>query len=198
MTVDEVDVRQVPKPQRHPLIFERFNDLDDGAAFVLVNNHDPKHLRDEFERDHPGAYGWEYLEAGPTAWRIRISRRSPTDLPRVLANAYAYALADAVSRDAAGAVWKLEMAQRHLDANIIRLPEGQRIASHVGPDLDVLLVVVAGRGELVTDAAREPLRPGDIAWLPRGSQRCLEAGPDGLSYLTVHPRRPALHIAAAG
>ena len=196
MTADEVDVRQVPKPQRHPLIFERFNDLDDGSAFVLVNNHDPKHLRDEFERDHPGAYGWEYLEAGPSAWRIRITRRSPTDLPRVLANAHA--LADAVSCDAAGAVWKVEMVQRHLDANIIRLPEGQRIASHVGPDLDVLLVVVAGRGELITDAARVALRQGDIAWLPRGSQRAFEAGPDGLSYLTVHPRRPALHIAAAG
>lgn len=52
MTLDELDVREVPKAQRHPLIFDRFAALPDQGAFVLVNSHDPKHLRDEFERDH--------------------------------------------------------------------------------------------------------------------------------------------------
>jgi uncharacterized protein (DUF2249 family) len=28
----------------------------------LVNNHDPKHLRAEFDADHPGSYGWEYTK----------------------------------------------------------------------------------------------------------------------------------------
>jgi uncharacterized protein (DUF2249 family)/quercetin dioxygenase-like cupin family protein len=194
MTAEELDVRRVPKPQRHPLIFDRFSNLASGAAFVLVNSHDPRHLREEFERDRPGGFTWEYLEAGPKEWRIRIGKRSASGLPRVLCNVDAVQQ-DEVTRDAAGALWKLDMRERHLDANLIRLQEDDRIALHRGPDLDVLVFVVAGDGELITSAGSSPLRSGDLAWLPRGSERSLQAGPEGLSYLTVHPRRPALDIA---
>jgi uncharacterized protein (DUF2249 family)/quercetin dioxygenase-like cupin family protein len=194
MTVLELDVRQVPKPQRHPLIFDRFADLAAGQAFDLINNHDPRHLRQEFERDHPGCFGWDYLESGPETWRVRIGKRSSTDLPRVLCDVYALAPADS-TLGAGGVVWKLDMAVRHLDANLIRLLPEDRIASHLGPDLDVLLFVVAGGGELITGLETMPLQAGHIAWLPRRSERSLLAGPDGLSYLTVHPPRPALGIA---
>ena len=54
---------------------------------MLVNNHDPKHLDDEFEDDHAGSSGWENVEKGPTVWRIRISKLTSTPLPRVLTNA---------------------------------------------------------------------------------------------------------------
>jgi uncharacterized protein (DUF2249 family)/quercetin dioxygenase-like cupin family protein len=194
MTADELDVRQVPKSQRHPLIFDRFSGLAIGEAFVLVNSHDPRHLRDEFERDQRGRFSWAYLETGPTTWRVRIGKSLATELPRVLCNAYAVDRGEAIG-DAAGAVWKLEMHERHLDANIIRLQAGARIEAHLGADLDVLLFVVAGGGELTISTGSVPLDPGDVAWLPRRSERSFHAGPDGLSYLTVHPRRPALHIA---
>lgn len=193
MTVAELDVRQVPKPHRHVLIFDRFAALNDGAAFVLVNSHDPKHLREEFERDHAGCYGWDYLESGPTTWRVRITRLAATDVPRVLCHAYALT-GDGTPRDSAGAVWKLETRQRHLDANIVRLPPDSRIESHVGPDLDVLLFVVAGDGKLTSSVGSVTLLPGDVTWLPRRSQRSFLAGASGLSYLTVHPRRPGLQI----
>jgi len=194
MSAVELDVRGVPKPKRHPLIFDRFADLAAGEAFVLINSHDPKHLRDEFERDHPGRFAWDYLESGPQTWRVRIGKRSPTELPRMLCDAYALARGDSAP-DAAGAVWKLDMSVRQLDANVIRLRPDGRIESHHGPDLDVLLFVVAGSGELITTLETVPLQPGQIVWLPRRSERSLVAGPGGLSYLTVHPRRPALGIA---
>jgi len=50
---------------------------------VLVNNHDPKHLHREFDRDHPGTYTWGYLETGPV-WRIRITKRTSADLRRLV------------------------------------------------------------------------------------------------------------------
>lgn len=75
---DELDVRSVPKPQRHPRIFARFASLEARQSFILVNGHDPKHLREEFERDHPGAYDWSYLESGPV-WRIRITRLAASE-----------------------------------------------------------------------------------------------------------------------
>ena len=84
MTVDELDVRPVPKPQRHPMIFQRFSELAVGEAFVLVNSHDPRHLHDEFEREHPRRYSWDYLQTGPAEWRIRIGKSAAAELPRVV------------------------------------------------------------------------------------------------------------------
>ena len=50
---EPLDVRELRKPDKHPRVFEQFASLDVGESFVLVNNHDPGHLREEFERDHP-------------------------------------------------------------------------------------------------------------------------------------------------
>jgi uncharacterized protein (DUF2249 family)/quercetin dioxygenase-like cupin family protein len=192
---DELDVRQVPKPQRHPLIFNRFATLPALGSFVLVNSHDPKHLRQEFERGHPGTYTWQYLETGPT-WRIQITKLTATDVPCILGNARAV-ISSALSGEAAGAVWKLEISQRHLEANIIHLQPERQIEAHTGPDLDVFMYVLHGGGQLATETDAVVLAPGFLVWLPRRSQRSITAGPTGLSYLTVHPRRPALSIDAA-
>ncbi|WP_028803953.1 DUF2249 domain-containing protein [Streptomyces sp. 142MFCol3.1] len=69
-----VDVREIPHGWRHPRIFTRFARLASGESFVLVNNHDPKPLRREFEATHPGCFTWEYVRSGPEQWQIRITR----------------------------------------------------------------------------------------------------------------------------
>ncbi|MFD6187855.1 DUF2249 domain-containing protein [Streptomyces sp. NPDC060275] len=69
-----VDVREIPHGQRHPRIFTRFARLAAEESFVLVNNHDPKPLRREFEATHPGRFTWEYVESGPERWQVRITR----------------------------------------------------------------------------------------------------------------------------
>ncbi|OBH64815.1 hypothetical protein A5685_20070 [Mycobacterium colombiense] len=74
MAANELDVRQLRKPDKHPTIFASYAALQVGESFVLVNNHDPRHLHDEFEADYPGGYDWEYLDKGPTVWRIRIGK----------------------------------------------------------------------------------------------------------------------------
>ena len=195
MSEQELDVRDIPKPQRHPLIFERFGTLAVGESFVLVNNHDPKHLRDEFERDLPGTYGWDYETREHALYRIRISRTADAPPPRLLCEVGAVLAGDPA---AGGAQWSLPVADRQLDANIVRLQPGGRVDAHVGPDLDVLVHVLAGSGEITTVTEPVPLAPGAIVWLPRRSRRAIAAGPDGLAYLTVHRRRAALSIAPAG
>ena len=74
----ELDVRRFPHGQRHDVIFTTFDALAAGAAFVLVNDHDPKPLRYQFEAQHAGHYSWDYLEAGPDMWRVRIGRPAGT------------------------------------------------------------------------------------------------------------------------
>ena len=111
----ELDVREVPKSQRHPLIFTRFPSLAVGESFVLVNSHDPKHLHQEFERDLPGAYDWTYLPASNSRlYRIKITRRAVTDLPRLLGDTTALHAAADLDADADGAVWRLEPTARQL------------------------------------------------------------------------------------
>lgn len=93
-----------------------------------------------------------------------------------------------------GARWTLAEPGRQLDANLIHLPAGRRVDTHTEPDLDVVLIVVAGGGTVGTPGAEQTLAEGNIVWLPRGSTRNITAGSSGLSYLTVHRRRAGLQI----
>lgn len=43
---------------------------------MLINDHDPKHLHDEFEAEWPGGYDWEYRGEEMRNWQIRITRRA--------------------------------------------------------------------------------------------------------------------------
>lgn len=187
----ELDVRPLRKPDKHPTIFARYADLPTGASFVLVNDHEPKHLKDEFEANFPGSYEWECLQGEPRDWRIKITKLTSTALPRILVNSDDIG-AQAADPDVTGAVWKLEMRDRDLDSNIIALPPHGGIDAYTGPDLDVLIHVVAGAGQLTTEVGTVDLRPGAVLWLPRRSRRQFTAGPGGLRYLTVHQRRQAL------
>ena len=73
-TLRTLDVRVIPPREKHPTIFSTFSALAPGESFVLVNDHDPKPLRYQFDYEHAGQFGWEYLEEGPAVWRVEISR----------------------------------------------------------------------------------------------------------------------------
>jgi uncharacterized protein (DUF2249 family) len=74
MATRELDVRTEVPARRHELIFESYHALASGERYVLVNDHDPKPLRYQFEAEHPGEFTWEYLESGPEVWRVEIGR----------------------------------------------------------------------------------------------------------------------------
>jgi uncharacterized protein (DUF2249 family) len=69
-----IDVREIMPRERHPLIFQTFDDLAVGESFELVNDHDPKPLYYQFMAERQGQVGWEYLEEGPETWRVRIAK----------------------------------------------------------------------------------------------------------------------------
>ncbi|MFD6325759.1 cupin domain-containing protein [Streptomyces sp. NPDC058442] len=116
-------------------------------------------------------------------------------LPRTLCDTAALA---ALEDAPAGALWRLAEPGRQLDANVVRIPPGRRVDTHREPDLDVLLLVLAGEGSLTAPDGTRPLRAGTLIWLPHGSTRSLAADDEGLTCLTVHRRRPGLRIAPPG
>lgn len=70
-----LDIRAIAPMYRHPLIFDKFNDLQPGEGFVLVNDHNPKPLYYQFQAELTDQFTWDYLEEGPQAWRVRIGRK---------------------------------------------------------------------------------------------------------------------------
>lgn len=62
----------------------------------------------------------------------------------------------------------------------------------------MLLVVLEGAGRVRVGGGDIVLSPSTVVWLPRTSRRALSAGPDGLTYLTVHRRRPGLAVKPPG
>ena len=69
-----LDVRSEIPQRRHELIFENYHELKPGESYILVNDHDPKPLYYQFDAEHKGAYTWQYLEEGPTVWRVEIGK----------------------------------------------------------------------------------------------------------------------------
>jgi len=74
--VKQIDVRSIPPRERHPLLFQTFDELETGTAFELINDHDPKPLYYQFQVERPGTVAWEYLEEGPEVWRVKIGKNS--------------------------------------------------------------------------------------------------------------------------
>lgn len=188
-----IDVRTVPKPERHPRIIEAYQSLEVGDGLILVNDHVPEGLRVEMVREFADAVGWEPLESTADEVRVRISKQASTSAPRVVLD-----VADLTGDvETSGSVWQLPPQQRDLDANVIALTPGGEIREHTGPDLDVLIHVLAGAGTLETETGTIDLAPGQIVWLPRRSRRRFTADAEtGLRYFSVHQRKQGLTITA--
>lgn len=71
----ELDVRPVPHALRHGAVFGALSTVAPGFAMVLVAPHDPLPLLAQLEDREPGAFEVRYLEQGPEAWRLRLTRR---------------------------------------------------------------------------------------------------------------------------
>jgi uncharacterized protein (DUF2249 family) len=71
-----LDVSYTSHEHRHDAIFAVFDSLKSGEGFELINDHDPKELWRELIARQEGEFDWEYLEAGPRLWRVRIARKA--------------------------------------------------------------------------------------------------------------------------
>jgi quercetin dioxygenase-like cupin family protein len=89
-----------------------------------------------------------------------------------------------------GPIWSVNSEQ--LNVNLLRLPTGDGVAEHVNDQVDVVIVVFEGNGELTVDGAAYQLRAGRVLVVPRGVRRGMRCTAGPLVYLTCHRRRPGL------
>lgn len=89
-----------------------------------------------------------------------------------------------------GPIWSVNSEQ--LNVNLLRLPTGDGVAAHVNGEVNVVLVIFEGSGELTVDGLAYPLRPGRTVVVPRGALRAMRCTAGPLVYLTCHRRRGGL------
>jgi len=70
----ELKVSNIVPKERHPLIFRTFDELKEGDAFILINDHDPKPLYYQFLHERTGHFEWEYVQEGPDEWKVKITK----------------------------------------------------------------------------------------------------------------------------
>jgi regulator of cell morphogenesis and NO signaling len=75
--METLDVTKIEPRLKHPTIFERFDALMGGQAFVIHNDHDPKPLYYQMIAERGRTFDWEYLAEGPEVWQVRLTKLSP-------------------------------------------------------------------------------------------------------------------------
>ncbi|AGB32695.1 hypothetical protein C488_08602 [Natrinema pellirubrum DSM 15624] len=70
------DVREIPKPERHPTIHHRYGNLEAGDAMEIVAPHEPKPLHQEFQQQYGDAFEWAVMDRSPGEVRVRITKGS--------------------------------------------------------------------------------------------------------------------------
>jgi uncharacterized protein (DUF2249 family) len=72
--INTFDVRPHPPAERHEMVFEAFDVLKPGEAFVFINDHDPKPLYYQMEAENSEPFKWEYLETMPEEWKVKVMK----------------------------------------------------------------------------------------------------------------------------
>jgi quercetin dioxygenase-like cupin family protein len=94
-----------------------------------------------------------------------------------------------------GARWSLPHGG-DLDANLVSLGAGSAIDEHRNDEVDVLIYVQSGSGELTVDGEVHVVEGGWLVLIPRGTCRSMRASNRGLVYLSIHRRRDGLQLTA--
>lgn len=92
-----------------------------------------------------------------------------------------------------GVLWSLASGAE-LNVNLVRLDPEAEIGEHVNREVEVVVAVLEGSGQVVVNGVATPLRSSTLAYLPRGARRAIRAGLEPLVYLSVHRRRQGLQV----
>lgn len=72
--INIIDVTVIEPRLKHPTIFQNFDALLEGQAFIIHNDHDPKPLYYQLLGERGNIFNWEYLEEGPEYWKVKIAK----------------------------------------------------------------------------------------------------------------------------
>ena len=106
----------------------------------------------------------------------------------------AEAVVDLLTLVGRGPLWGTETDD--LNATLLVWDANEGPPEHVNPELDVLMLVLAGSVSVTINGDPCAIQAGEAIVLRKGHARRIEAGEQGVRYLSVHRRRAPLQIAA--
>ena len=113
-----------------------------------------------------------------------------TDQPRAPAAIRIDLVALGEASEGNGPQWSYESAD--LDLTFLSWQSGREIAAHVNGEVDVVLFVVVGTGEVTVNGETHALTAGQALLIPKGSERAIRCTGERFSYLSIHRRRAGL------
>ncbi len=73
--IKTLNVTELEPRLKHPTIFQYFDNLEEGEAFIIHNDHDPLPLYYQLKSLKGDIFTWEYLERGPQVFEIKIAKK---------------------------------------------------------------------------------------------------------------------------
>lgn len=86
-----------------------------------------------------------------------------------------------------GPLWS--MTSEDFNVNLVRFEGGNGVASHVNDEVDVLVIVIAGKGIVEVDGVSQAIAAGQLCLIPKGVARSIRSAGDAFAYLSCHRRR---------
>jgi regulator of cell morphogenesis and NO signaling len=74
-TIQTIDVTVIEPRLKHATIFQRFDALEAGEAFIIFNDHDPTPLYYQLLGERGDIFTWNYLQDGPEHWQVKIAKK---------------------------------------------------------------------------------------------------------------------------
>ncbi|MDY6765391.1 MAG: DUF2249 domain-containing protein [Halobacteria archaeon] len=77
MSEHELDVRDLPAPERHSAILEAFDELEPGEELILINDHEPRPLYYQMREEVDGFddEGYEVEQEGPEKFVAKLPKK---------------------------------------------------------------------------------------------------------------------------
>src|SRR6476661_4220132 len=85
-TIDSLFVPELAPAQKHPTVLNKFDNLQIGESFLLINDHDPIPLYYEMKAEKGDVFTWKKVENGPEVWKVEISKTGASAAPTTVLN----------------------------------------------------------------------------------------------------------------
>jgi regulator of cell morphogenesis and NO signaling len=72
--MDSLFVPELAPALKHPTILQKFDALQSGESFLLINDHDPIPLYYEMKAEKGDVFNWRKVEDGPEVWKVEITK----------------------------------------------------------------------------------------------------------------------------
>ena len=79
-----------------------------------------------------------------------------------------------------------------LDYTLLQWRNAQGVQEHVNSEVDVIMIVLAGFGEVVLDGTSHAVAAGKAILIPKGAKRAIQSFSDDFRYLNIHKRKRRL------